>query len=524
MSVLAKRRSNRDTNIWPGFVDALATLLMVIIFVLMIFIVAQFYLTQALSGRDEALSQLQQQVVELADLLALERENSAELQASVTQLSADLQASLATRDAMETRLNAVSQQRDTLESRLADAVAERASLQQRIVTLQNGDGAVKDRLLSVIKERDALLGKLQAVETELENENQKSDRIAAELQDANNAIDVDRETIKLQLADLERLRRDIAALKTVRDDLEGKVAKLVLANQVLSDENTELDEANQSLADATVDLQRDLSQVRIRNTALEARLNDQVEKTMLAQKTIKQRDITLAELTSQYDLSQQTLTKEQQLSAEAQRQVALLNDQIAALRSQLAAINLALESSEAKNAAQNVKIVDLGKRLNAALATKVQELAKFRSEFFGRLRQILVNERNIRIVGDRFVFQSEVFFDPGSVDIGPAGQAQLVTFAQTLKELIVKIPPDINWVLQIEGHTDAIPISNNRFRNNWDLSAARAISVVQFLISQGLPAEHLVAAGYGEFQPIDPRTDEFARRRNRRIEMKLTQR
>ena len=174
----------------------------------------------------------------------------------------------------------------------------------------------------------------------------------------------------------------------MRDDLEGKVAKLVLANQVLSDENTELDEANQSLADATVDLQRDLSQVRIRNTALEARLNDQVEKTMLAQKTIKQRDITLAELTSQYDLSQQTLTKEQQLSAEAQRQVALLNDQIAALRSQLAAINLALESSEAKNAAQNVKIVDLGKRLNAALATKVQELAKFRSEFFGRLRQI----------------------------------------------------------------------------------------------------------------------------------------
>lgn len=524
MSVLAKRRSNRETNIWPGFVDVLATLLMVIIFVLMIFIVAQFYLTQALSGRDQALSRLQQQVVELADLLALERENGTELKASVAQLSADLQASLASRDALETRLNTVSQQRDTLESRLADAVAERTTLQQRIVTLQSGDGSFKERLLSTIKERDALIGKLQAVETELEAENQKTDRIAAALQDADKTITADQKTIELQLADLERLRRDINALKTVRGDLENQVAKLVLAKKVLADEKADLDRSNQSLADAAADVQQELSQVRVKNTALEARLADEMDKTLLAQKTVADRDISLAELTSQYDLSQETLSEAQKLSAEARNQVALLNDQILALRAQLASISLALEASESENDAQNVKIVDLGKRLNAALATKVQELARFRSEFFGRLRDILGNQRNIRIVGDRFVFQSEVFFDPGSVEIGEKGQTQLVTFAETLKQIVVKIPPEINWVLQIEGHTDVIPISNDRFRNNWDLSAARAISVVQFLISQGLPASHLVAAGYGEFQPIDPRSDEIGRKRNRRIEMKLTQR
>ena len=166
----------------------------------------------------------------------------------------------------------------------------------------------------------------------------------------------------------------------------------------------------------------------------------------------------------------------------------------------------------------------LGKRLNVALASKVQELARYRSEFFGRLRQILGNRSDVQIVGDRFVFQSEVLFTTGSADLGEPGQLQMAELAETLLQIAADIPPEVKWILQVEGHTDAIPIATARFPSNWELSSARAISVVKFLRSQGIPAERLSATGYGEFQPLDPRKDEIANRRNRRIELKLTQR
>ena len=309
MSLLAKRHRNRDTNIWPGFVDALATLLMVIIFVLMIFIVAQFYLTQALTGRDEALSRLQQQVSELADLLAMERDSNAELRASKAQLTLDLQASLVARDQAEARIKSITAQRETLESRLAEALSERAALQKRIVELQTGDGAVKDQLLAVIKERDALVGKLRAVEEELEITTQKRDEVAAELTDATQIIAADREKIELQLGELERLRRDIVALKTVRGDLEKQVALLVAAKQALEGEK-------QSLEETAAAVQEALGQARDRGTKLLARLRDQQDKTLLAQEQLAARETSLAELTSRYDLSVETLTETQgQLTA-----------------------------------------------------------------------------------------------------------------------------------------------------------------------------------------------------------------
>ncbi|MED5518313.1 MAG: chemotaxis protein, partial [Pseudomonadota bacterium] len=260
MSLLAKRHRNRDTNIWPGFVDALATLLMVIIFVLMIFIVAQFYLTQALTGRDEALSRLQQQVSELADLLAMERDSNAELRASKAQLTLDLQASLIARDRAEARIKSIAAQQETLESRLAEALSERAALQKRIVELQSGDGAVKDQLLAVIKERDALVGKLRAVEEELEIVTQKRDEFAAELTDATQIIAADREKIELQLGELERLRRDIAALETVRVDLEKQVAGLVAARDTLSADKQTLEGEKQSLEETAAAVQEALGQ------------------------------------------------------------------------------------------------------------------------------------------------------------------------------------------------------------------------------------------------------------------------
>jgi chemotaxis protein MotB len=206
-------------------------------------------------------------------------------------------------------------------------------------------------------------------------------------------------------------------------------------------------------------------------------------------------------------------------------QVDALNQQIAALRRQLAAIETALQASETREQDAQTRIADLGSRLNVALAQKVQELARYRSDFFGRLRDILGNRPDIRIVGDRFVFQSEVFFDPGQADLKPEGMPELDKVATAMRDIITNIPPDIPWVLRVDGHTDKRPLSGTgKFATNWDLSAARAIAVVRYLQSQGLPPEHLLAAGFGEYQPLDLGDTEDAFKRNRRIELKLTDR
>ena len=222
--------------------------------------------------------------------------------------------------------------------------------------------------------------------------------------------------------------------------------------------------------------------------------------------------------------SESALNESRQLSARQRDQVALLNQQVAALRTQLARLEAALEVSERKSQEQQVTIANLGQRLNQAFAAKVEELAAYRSEFFGRLRQVLSDRRDFQIIGDRFVFQSEVLFASGSVELGAEGHDRLAKFAQILQEVMVRIPSDLPWILQVDGHTDNRPIRTARFPSNWELSAARAISVVNFLIDLGIRPEHLSAAGYGGFQPLDTRGDEIGYRRNRRIELKLTQR
>jgi chemotaxis protein MotB len=357
MSVRRARRAPPD--IWPGFVDALSTLLIVILFLLMVFVLAQFFMGQALSGRDAALERLGRQVDELAQLLSLERKSNADLRLNLTQLSAELAN--------------------------ANAKAE----------------------------------KLQGVGEEAE-----------------------------------RLSADIAALQALKQELEAK---------------------------------------------------------------IKQMDAALGEKDS-------ALATERKLSEEARAQAALLNQQLAALRTEMARLNAALEASEKLAEEQKIQIANLGQRLNQALASKVAELARYRSEFFGRLRTILGNRADIRIQGDRFVFQSEVLFDQASAELGEPGKRQLDRLAKTLIEIAKEIPPDIDWVLRIDGHTDKVPIANLQFRSNWELSAARAISVVRFLIDAGVPANRLVAAGFGEYQPLDPGNGAEALRRNRRIEFKLTER
>ena len=443
-AIVGRGRAPRGDHIWPGFVDALATLLLVIIFVLAVFMITFFFLSQALSGRDEALERLNRQLVEIAELLALERQSSEELRLNITQLSASLQESTS--------------ERDQLALNLEETTSKLAAAEQMVTA--------------------------------------------------------DRQTIQAQLGEIERLKRDIAALTSVRDGLEEQLGSLAKS----------LDES-ESLTSRLRDESKELeTRLRDQSKELDARLADERDRTLLAQKELEDRELRLSELQRRYNESTDSLSKEKDISAAAQAQVALLIQQLSAVRQQLARLNAALEAAEAKDEEQNAVIADLGKRLNVALARKVEELSRYRSEFFGRLREILGDRRDIRVVGDRFVFQSEVLFDSGSDQIGLGGQDQLAQLAAALLEIASSIPPELHWVLRVDGHTDVVPISTGRFPSNWELSTARAVSVVKFLIGQGVPPERLAATGFGEFQPLDSRADEIGHRRNRRIELKLTER
>ena len=343
MALARARRRDRGIDYWPGFVDALSTLLLAIMFLLSVFVLAQFLLSQEISGRDQVLNRLNTQINELTQLLALERSNSQDLEDSLANLRASL----------------------------SSAETERSRLQQ---LLARGAGADE--------EANAQIGALSG-----------------------------------------------------------------------------------------------------------------------------------------------QLDTERQVSQRALAQVELLNQQITALRRQIAALEDALEVSETRDRESNAKIADLGRRLNVALAQRVQELNRYRSDFFGRLREILSDRENIRIVGDRFVFQSEVLFPSGSEVINDAGRDEMKKLADAIIDLQKEIPPEINWVLRVDGHTDNIPLSGTgRYRDNWELSSARATSVVKYLIENGVPANRLVAAGFGEFQPLDEADTQEARNRNRRIELKLTER
>jgi len=342
MALARTRRGESGMNYWPGFVDALSTLILSIIFILTVFVVVQFYLQQEVQGKDTALQRLNAQIAELTNLLSMEKAGKADMQEQLAQLRATL------------------------------ATAE--------------------------TERDKYKG----------------------------------------LA-------DNAGAGTAA--AEGKIGKL-----------------------------------------------------------------------------SSSLDSQKKISARALAQVEILNQQIGALRRQLAALETALNASEAKTKESASRIADLGQRLNLALAERVKELSRYRSDFFGKLREILGNRPDIRVVGDRFVLQSEVFFDTGKADLKPEGQAELDKVAGALLAIEKQIPADIPWVLRVDGHTDKRPITGGPFKSNWELSTARALSVVQYLISKGIAPQRLVAAGFGEFDPIDPGTTEEAYRRNRRIELKLTER
>ena len=475
MYTLSRSSRTRSVNIWPGFVDGLATLLMVVIFVLMIFMVAQYVLSAALSGRDQQLTRMTRDLDELGQLLILERDANADLRINIAQLSSELQTSLESRDDLQAELRSLTEQRDQAASELAAAALARDSLAEQLAALRAGREGDEDRLASALEAGDALRRQLQQIRAVSEEQ-------AQALSQAYETIRADKETIEAQLAEL-------ATLQELREELD---AELLTRERALAALEAQSESLEQDLSEAEADKQDLADRLRI----IEGRLSE----------------------------SQDFALEQQALSEEARREVSLLNRQLASLRRRLSQLNALLEASETKNAEQEVQILDLGKRLNAALATKVQELARYRSEFFGRLREILGDNQNIRIVGDRFVFQAEVLFPSASATLEPEGKAQIARLAGLLREIADKIPPDIDWVLRVDGHTDIRPISTFLFPSNWELSTARAVEVVKVLIEEGIPPDRLAAAGFGQFQPIESGLTEEAFRRNRRIEFKLTER
>ena len=472
---VGRTRQHSGADIWPGFVDALAAVLIIVIFLLMVFTLAQYFLSELLSGRDRALDRLNQQVAQLTEMLSLEQAEKSELKNSLFRLTL--------------QLGTLTAERDRLSSQLAILLPERDTLTNRVAALTS--------------ERDALKA--------------ASTRSAAELEDAYKTISADREKIEIQLRSIASLERDIAALREVRDALEKKVAAL---DDSLQAQSREVAALKDSLESRT----REVGALRDRSKELVAEIASAEERTRLAQRDIDERDVRLRDLGARASMAEEVLSAEQIVSRQAREQVSLLNLQIAALRQQLARIEAALEVSEREAKEKGIQIVNLSQRLNAALASKVQELASFRSEFFGRLRKALGNRSDVRIVGDRFVFQSEVLFPSGEATLQPGGRDQIDKLAQTIKEISDKIPTDINWVLRVDGHTDRIPISTPAYPSNWELSTGRAVAVVKYLIERGVPAGRLAATGFGEFQPIDTGSTIGAFKRNRRIEFKLTQR
>lgn len=267
-----------------------------------------------------------------------------------------------------------------------------------------------------------------------------------------------------------------------------------------------------------------LAMERTSNTDLKSQLAQLNERLATANQQRDQGAQDLAQAREQGAALATQLQESEQRATAAQASIDALTQQVAALRDQLAQIAVALDASETKNKDQQAQLADLGQRLNQALLSKVEELARYRSEFFGRLRDALGNRPDIQIVGDRFVFQSEVLFGSADATLSNSAKRQLTIVAGALKDISAQIPPDIAWVLRVNGHTDKRPISNPEFPSNWELSSARAISVVNFLISQGIPPDRLAAAGFGEYQPLDPGDSDAAYSKNRRIELKLTER
>jgi chemotaxis protein MotB len=575
-----RRRGGAALNPWPGYVDALSTLLMVLIFVLLVFVLAQGFLSVALSSRDQALDRLNRQVAELADLLALERGQAQTLRASLGRATEEFRAAASARDALTVQLRETREERDRvaaerdrirtegdrLSARIVDLELASRSREERITALERqlvtaqtqaeaaggGTAQAVQRLTqagrSLVAEQQArqqaetraaeldraLAESSIALETarrsaaaqqrtleEAQSRLAATERQVATLRQEAAALDrqlqLDRHTLAARLSELARLSEEVRALTALRDQLERQAREAEARGE---EERRRRETAERAAAEQRAARERAegmaSEQDRLRRAAEQAaaeegRLRRAAERGALDREaSARDAEARAAEAT--------------RLGESARAQVALLTRQIDELRDQFARLAAALDAAESAGREKDTQIDNLGGRLNAALAARVEELQRYRSDFFGRLRDVLGERPEIRVVGDRFVFQSEVLFPPASAELSERGQQQIRDIAGVLREIASRIPRDVPWVLRVDGHADRIPIRSARFASNWELSAARAIAVAQLLIGEGLPASRIAAAAFGDNQPLDDRDTAEALARNRRIELRLTDR
>ncbi|MGG5821660.1 peptidoglycan -binding protein [Falsiroseomonas sp. HW251] len=545
------RRSHGGIEAWPGYVDALSTLLMVLIFVLLVFVLAQGFLSVALSSRDRALDRLNRQVAELGELLALERGQAEELRGSLGRTSEELRAATTARDTAQRALAGLRDERDRLAADRDTTRGERDRLAARIADLEAASrgGAsrvaeLEQRLAEALARTEAVGGQaarttanltdaqrqlaaqaaaLEATRRDLDNERTQREAREAEAQTLARDLNAARQTLEAARRDIASLRAEAVRLdRTVQADratIEARLSDIVRLNdqvRALEALRDQLErQAQQAIARAGTEEQQRVAAQAARAEADRARA---AAEALVAQAQARATESDRARAAAEAQSGEFG-----RLSESARAQVALLTRQLESVRAEIARLNAALDSSESQGREREAQIALLGQRLNAALAARVEELQSYRSDFFGRLRRVLGDRADVRIVGDRFVFQSEVLFPVGSADLSPAGAQQIREIGRVLIELSSQFPADLNWVLRVDGHADRTPI-RGRFASNWELSAARAISVAQLLIAEGLPPNRVAAAAFGDTQPLDDRDTPDAYARNRRIELRLTDR
>ena len=559
---LSRRTSNRFQNaIWPGFVDAMTGLLLVLMFVLTIFMVIQFVLRETITGQEHELEVLSEEVAALSATLGLERDRSAALSVDLDNLNAES-------DRQANQIAALLAERETQNRALADAQSQITEFEAQVAGLLADQDAANVTIAGLEADKTTLLSEQDALNLALAQARSEIDagteaaRLAAARREALEAMIADLETERAtnttEISALEAAQlADAAAAAALRERLANADTELTAMTLNLEQQRRAAEETLTLLAAARAaqaELDRLKQDLRGENAALTQEL---AEARAALEQVQGNQDIAVTEASRQAQLlamANEQLSQEQEISAERQRQVALLNEQITEMRRQVANLQALLNLAEESDREAQVQIETLGSQLNTALArvaseerqrraleeaerirleeeaarlrAEAQDLASFKSDFFGELRKILEGQDRVRIEGDRFVFSSEVLFEPGSARLSAQGQAEIANIADILRGIADEIPEGIDWVIRVDGHTDNIPLSGGgRYRDNWELSQARALSVVRFM-SDGLDIDprRLAANGFGEYQPIDPDNTPEARAQNRRIELKLTER
>lgn len=554
MAGSSERRRGRGGNldIWPGYVDALSTLLMVIIFVLLVFVLAQGFLSVALSSREQAVDALNRRMAELAELLSLEAAQGEQLRQQLGRLNDDVRSTAAARDATLQSLAVMREERDNLAAERDGLRSERDRLGVRISDLELAGrgaaeraGAMERQLAEALARAERTGGDAARLQRDLRDNQAELSQARAmiealrrEAQTLDRQVRVERETVEARLADLARLSEQIRALTALRDELQRRGANEAEGRQRAEARIGDLERERRSTLAELAAAQAVLEALRREAQALDRQVR--VERETVTQRLAEMAQLSeqIRALTALRDELERRAAQEQRgrekaeaevgerarLAESAAAQIALLTRQTEALRLELARLSRALDLAEAQERDRNAQIALLGQRLNAALAARVEELQRYRSDFFGRLREVLGERPEVRIVGDRFVFQGEVLFAPGSAELSEAGLRQLRALAAVLAEVTPLIPADIAWVLRVDGHADRTPIRSARFASNWELAAARSIAVAQILIAEGLPANRVAATSFGDAQPIDLGDTPQAFARNRRMELRLTDR